>query len=811
MLGSFSNSGLGFGLAFRLEDHFSGTADEIQRAMQRLGANTNMLEQKVNLSMNQMRMGAGLLSLGLAALAPIVNGAKIQAEFEQAEIGLTTILGSAEKAKSVFEVIKQQAAATPFQTKDLLTANQAIISQGIAAERSTEVVINLGNALSAMGKSSAELSSMAVNLQQIAAVGEASALDMKQFAFQGINMYALVAENLGKTQEEVQGMDITFEMIEAALAKAGAEGGRFAGAMEKMSQSVSGKLSTLRDNIDFAFASLGKAVEPLTHKLLDFGLKVAQSLQKLAESPIGKFIAQLTVVMGGFAVILGTVLLLVGASRFAMYQLANAFAGETKATLIATFATHGFGASMKALARATWTALAPLLPFIAIVGAVAGAVYLVVTAIKKGVEAFNTLDRKAAKPTGLQLFLAKLGGVVQVVKDVWNTWNGFTFSLSRETEERLKKLGIYETAIGIATWILRVKEMLKGFVTGFTEGFNAVKEVVVSVFTTISNIVGDTLAAFGIDIKKNISELEKWKQAGKIFGYVLVGVLTALTVAFVGFAAAQIVAFAPTILVIGAVVAAGWLLYKAFTYIMQAAKWVWEAIAPVRKVLAALGNLIKDVVVAELKFLWAVLVGVATYIKDAVVFIFKVLYTIVKALTVPLIKLYEIFWSYLKPTLIEIYDLIASYVIPYFNFLGNVATSVGEAIVSLFNWVYDSVVRVIEFLKGAWEWISGLVSFIGDKIGDVYSMGKGAIFSGLDQVDQNINYAVSGLDVLKNNGGGVGEKTAALRSQAQTNINNFINPANAQPTQQAPIKLYLDGREIAKSVNEANKLSTARQ
>ena len=205
----------------------------------------------------------------------IAQGVEYNAQIEQYQVALTTLTGSAEKADSIIQQIKEDAAKTPFDVAGLTQANQLLISAGVDSAKAREDVLALGNAISATGGGNAELSRMAVNLQQIKNVGKASALDIKQFAYAGIDVYGLLADSMGIAREEATEMDVTYEDLTKALRKAGEEGGKYFGAMENQSKTLNGQISTLKDN----FASFaGEAAEPLFTFLKDEALPIINDL-----------------------------------------------------------------------------------------------------------------------------------------------------------------------------------------------------------------------------------------------------------------------------------------------------------------------------------------------------------------------------------------------------------------------------------------------------------------------------------------------------------------------------------------------------
>lgn len=197
---------------------------------------------------------AGLFSkLSSAALAAaksfIQSGIGYNAQIESYTVGFTNMLGSAEAAQQAMAKIQEDAARTPFNVEALTQANQLLISAGENAGYSEKVILALGNAVNAAGGGNAELSRMAQNLQQIANVGKAASIDIKQFAYAGINIYQVLADYTGKSVQEVQNMTISYDLLSQALIAASEEGGRYYGAMETQSQTMNGRMSTLQDNV----------------------------------------------------------------------------------------------------------------------------------------------------------------------------------------------------------------------------------------------------------------------------------------------------------------------------------------------------------------------------------------------------------------------------------------------------------------------------------------------------------------------------------------------------------------------------------
>ena len=76
-----------------------------------------------------------LIALGTA-------GVKYNAQMEDFEANLTTLLGNADKAKTMLNDLKEMANTTPFETSDLLEATQMMLGFGLQADKNKRVFTN---------------------------------------------------------------------------------------------------------------------------------------------------------------------------------------------------------------------------------------------------------------------------------------------------------------------------------------------------------------------------------------------------------------------------------------------------------------------------------------------------------------------------------------------------------------------------------------------------------------------------------------------------------------------------------------------
>ena len=213
-------------------------------------------------------VGRELSKLSAATVGLGAIGVKYNADMEKYQVALTGMVGSAEEADKILTTIQEHSKTSSFGVSALVEANQLLISAGEEGQKSIDVIDALGNAIAATGGGNAELSRMAQNLQQVKNVGKASSMDIKQFANAGINIYGILSESTGKSVKQLQKMDITYEQLTQALIKASSEGGRYYGAMENQSQTLTGSIEKLKDSFTELLGQLTESLVPIIKSVI---------------------------------------------------------------------------------------------------------------------------------------------------------------------------------------------------------------------------------------------------------------------------------------------------------------------------------------------------------------------------------------------------------------------------------------------------------------------------------------------------------------------------------------------------------------
>ena len=279
---------------------FKGEANEVEETQKNIESNFKSLQKQGEIAF------LGLTAAADAFVGSVLKGGiEYDAQIETYLTRLTTLTGSAEKANEVLDQIKKDALATPFEVSSLTQAESLLLSTGLSAEQSRKDILALGDAVSASGGGNEELQRMAVNLQQIKNVGKASALDIKQFAYAGIDIYGLLADSLGVSREEASKMTITYDMLSDALQKASSKGGKYYGAMEKQSKTYAGSMSNLKEAVEVFKGEVAKGLFNALKKIIPQLTKFFKWLTKNKDIVIAITVPLLTFinVIAGFLII----------------------------------------------------------------------------------------------------------------------------------------------------------------------------------------------------------------------------------------------------------------------------------------------------------------------------------------------------------------------------------------------------------------------------------------------------------------------------------------------------------------------------
>ena len=213
-------------------------------------------------------------------LAEVVkSGVDYNATMESYLTNFKVMLGSEEAAATKLSEIRKMAASTPFSLDDLTGGTQTLLQFGIAADDTTGVLqrlgdISLGNAekLQTLTRAYGKMSSaQKVTLENVNMMIDAGFNPLNQIC-------DATGESMSDLYKRISDGKVSFSELEAAVEAATSQGGQFYNGMLEASQTFSGRMSTLKDNVSALtgeltsglFAALGELVVKLNEVVVSF-------------------------------------------------------------------------------------------------------------------------------------------------------------------------------------------------------------------------------------------------------------------------------------------------------------------------------------------------------------------------------------------------------------------------------------------------------------------------------------------------------------------------------------------------------------
>ena len=208
-----------------------------------------------------------------------VNAVGLAIDFEQTGIAFETFLGSAEKGKQLVADLFEFSAKTPFEFPEIQQTAKSLLAFGVESNNIIDTLRRLGDISAGVSK---PLGEVALVYGQVLAKGRLQGEELLQFQEKGIplgkeleKITGLYGASLNKAIEKGQ---IGFPLVQQAIANLTNEGGKFYNLTEKQSQSLGGRLSTLKDNFN---AILRGFAETFLVPVLNGFIGIANVLLKL--------------------------------------------------------------------------------------------------------------------------------------------------------------------------------------------------------------------------------------------------------------------------------------------------------------------------------------------------------------------------------------------------------------------------------------------------------------------------------------------------------------------------------------------------
>ncbi len=227
-------------------------------------------------------LGAQLLRRGFQLLKEGLGNFITQASLiEDATARFQPLMGSVEKATELVNALNKEAANTPFQFEGISNiASQLLPVMNGSIEDTIDTFKMLGDTA---GGNMEKLSTITRGYTKALLKGKPDMESLNMIAEAGVPIFTLMADSMGITTNKLfelskQGL-LTTQDLTKTFRDITSEGGDFFQGMEIASKTLTGRLSTLKDNINLTFGAIGTVALPLLKQFADKGIEVAQSIK----------------------------------------------------------------------------------------------------------------------------------------------------------------------------------------------------------------------------------------------------------------------------------------------------------------------------------------------------------------------------------------------------------------------------------------------------------------------------------------------------------------------------------------------------
>lgn len=225
----------------------------------------NAIEHKTQSFGSSIKRTIAALGLGKLAKDFASAGISFNASIEQYQTSFEVMTGSAEKATQITQQLKQIAANTPFELPQLADTTQLLMNYGFTADDAMKKMQMLGD----ISQGSADkMTRIATAYGQMSSAGKVSLEDVKQMIEAGFNPLQEISKSTGESMaslyDRISDSSLSVDEITASMERSTSAGGKYFQSMDKQSQTLNGKISTLKDTFN-EFA--GKAMQGLSDVL----------------------------------------------------------------------------------------------------------------------------------------------------------------------------------------------------------------------------------------------------------------------------------------------------------------------------------------------------------------------------------------------------------------------------------------------------------------------------------------------------------------------------------------------------------------
>ena len=232
-------------------------------------------------------LGAAVIQRGFQGLINQTRSFVTEAsKIEDAVAGFTPLLGGIDKANELVARLNTEAATTPFQFDQIAkAANQLLPVMNQDINRTAETFRMLGDTA---GGNAQKLDSITRGFTKSMLKGKVDMESLNMIAEAGVPIYDQLSSEIGVTTAQMFKMitagDVTTDALTNTFRTMTSEGGIFFRGMAIASETLTGRLSTMRDNINLTKAAIGQALLPTIKPLVDNIIELAGRAREWANA-----------------------------------------------------------------------------------------------------------------------------------------------------------------------------------------------------------------------------------------------------------------------------------------------------------------------------------------------------------------------------------------------------------------------------------------------------------------------------------------------------------------------------------------------
>jgi hypothetical protein len=253
----------------------------------------NNFGEIASMAKNSALVITGTLAAGVTAL--IRQGAKM----EKLRTGFISIAGGANKAAAIVKELNEFTATTPFQLEQVSVAARQLLAVGTKRSDLQKELRMLGDIAASSGNSIEDIAAIFAKVQ---AKGKVELENLNQLAERGIPIFNQLRTVTGDANMEFGAGAVSVEQFNDALRSMVEEGGLASGAMENLSDTVEGRISTLMDNLSLELGGFAEktGLTDAFSGLLKDTTEALQGISGVTQSEVAAALGQAEEAMEGF-------------------------------------------------------------------------------------------------------------------------------------------------------------------------------------------------------------------------------------------------------------------------------------------------------------------------------------------------------------------------------------------------------------------------------------------------------------------------------------------------------------------------------